>query len=179
MYAITFKYYLSNDKKTGGTKMEKLGQVFFDFLIEAKKHTYAAGGESTGSCRRASKDLGYSSGEYEYLDSYFGTSDFIGGEVVYKAGIPIWGMNYYGISIDDVDSPSGDEPSLDMGVMLHAALMEPPLEAPYRGPRYMKKGDCEYQCSWKGRPDMFWGKEEILREGKRIYFLRFHGGALA
>jgi hypothetical protein len=63
--------------------------------------------------------------------------------------------------------------------MLHAALMEPPFEAPYRGPQSMKKGDCEYCCSWHGEIGAFWGEEKILRKGLRIYFLRFHGGAIS
>jgi hypothetical protein len=151
--------------------VEKFEQAFFDFLIEAKRHTYAAGVPPTGSCRRGSKDLGYTAGDYEYLDSYFGTSDFLGEEVVYKKGIPIWGMNYYGQSIVDADSDG-------MGEILHAALMEPPRDAPYRGPRSFSKGDLVYSCSWKGDVGDFYGKEEILRKGKRIYSLRFHGGCL-
>jgi hypothetical protein len=149
--------------------MEKFETTFWDFLIEAKRKTYAAGGPPTGSCRRASKDLGYISGEYEYLDSYFGAAGFLGEEVVYLRGIPIWGMNYYGKTIADVD----------VGEILHAALMEPPREAPYRGPRSLTLGDREYRCSWEGEPESFFGEEEILRAGRRIYFLRFHGGSLS
>jgi len=81
-------------------------------------------------------------------------------------------MNYYGRSIADADSDS-------MGEILHAALMEPPRDAPYRGPRSYIKGDYEYLCSWKGEVVDFYGKEEILHKGKRIYSLRFHGGAIA
>jgi len=143
-------------------------KAFTDFLIEAKRHTYAAGGPPSGSSRRASKDLGYSLGDYEYLDSYLGEMDFIGEEVVYLREMPIWGMNYHGRSIGDTD----------VGEILHGALMEPPREAPYRGPRFYKKGNCEYRCSWEGAPDDFCGEEEILIDGKRIYFLRFHGCSL-
>ncbi len=66
-----------------------------------------------------------------------------------------------------------------MGDLLHAALMEVPREAPFRGPRLLKKGDSEYRCSWQGSPEDFHGEEEILRGGKRVYFLRFHGGTLS
>jgi hypothetical protein len=154
--------------------MVELEAGFFDFIVEAKRRTYAAGGPPTGSCRRASKDLGYSRGEYEYLDSYFGAAAFLGEEAVYRRGLPIWGMNYYGASIADVDAgPSA------MGETLHAALLEVPREAPYRGPSVYKNGDCEYRCAWEGSPTAFWGEEEILRGGTRIYSLRFHGGVLA
>jgi Domain of unknown function (DUF5680) len=157
--------------------MEKFDAAFVDFLIEAKRSTYAAGGPPTGSSRRASKDLSYRSGEYEYLDSYLGAADFIGEEIVYRDDIPIWGMNYYGRSIGDVDAGNAPD-SVGMGEVLHAALMEPSREAPYRGPRSHKSGNCEYRCSWEGEPENFFGSEEILRKGKRIYFLRFNGGSL-
>jgi hypothetical protein len=155
--------------------MEKHGSAFRDFLIEAKRNTYAGGRPPTGSCRRASKDLGYSSGDYEYLDSYFGGADFLGEEVVYCMGSAIWGMNYYGRSIADADA---DPSAVGMGEILHSALMEPPPEAPFRGPRYHKLGDCEYRCSWEGGLEDFKGEEEILRAGIRIYRLSFHGGSL-
>jgi hypothetical protein len=57
--------------------------------------------------------------------------------------------------------------------------MEPPREAPYRGPASFKKRDCEYRCSWSGSLEDFRGEEEILFKGTRIYFLRFHGGSIA
>ena len=157
--------------------MEEFEAELRDFLIEAKRHTYAAGGPPTGSCRRASKDLGYSSGEHEYLDSYLGAADFVGEEIVYFRKVPVWGMNYYGRSIVDADD-AGSPDSVGMGEVLHGALMEPPREAPYRGPRSYKKGSCDYRCSWEGELEDFFGEEEILCAGKRIYFLRFHGGSL-
>jgi hypothetical protein len=155
-----------------------LDNDFTAFLIEAKRNTYAAGAPPTGSSRKQSKDLGFSAGEYEYLDSYFGASDFIGEEIVYRGGRPIWGMNYHGRSIADADSDRSVE-DVGMGDMLHAALKEPPRDAPYRGPRSKTLGDCEYRCSWQGALDDFSGEEEILYRGKRVYSLRFHGGAIA
>jgi hypothetical protein len=158
--------------------MEELSGGFVDFLMEAKRRTYAAGAPPGASCRAASKDLSFSAGDYDYLDSYFGGIDFLGNEVVYRRGIPVWGMNYYGRAIADADAGQGPEAAA-MGEVLHAALMEVPREAPYRGPRLFKLGDCEYRCAWDGRLEDFWGEEAILRDGKRMYFLRFHGGSLS
>jgi hypothetical protein len=170
-------YEASGFNRDREANMSEFEGSFIDFLIEAKRHSYAAGGPPTGSCRKASKDLGYGSGDYEYLDSYLGTADFIGEEVVYKKGSPIWGMNYYGKSIADADA-EGNPEAMGMGEILHAALMSPPVEAPYRGPRALVLGDCEYRCEWKGKIEDFHGEEEILRNGSSIYFLRFHGGSL-
>jgi Domain of unknown function (DUF5680) len=157
--------------------MGEFERAFIDFLIEAKRHTYAAGMPPTGSSRRASKDLGYAYGDYEYLDSYFGAAEFIGQELVYRKGIPIWGMNYYGRATADADDGEQSD-AVGMGDVLHAALMKPPLEAPYRGPRSLVMGDCAYRCDWTGLLEGFHGEEEILRSGERIYFLRFHGGSI-
>jgi hypothetical protein len=87
-------------------------------------------------------------------------------------------MNYYGRSLAEADAGT-DLESAAMGDILHAALMQPSHEAPYRGPASLKKGDCEHQCTWEGSPEDFHGEEEILRTGKRIYFLRFHGGIVS
>lgn len=158
--------------------MVEQGKAFVDFLIEAKRSTYAAGGLPTGSCRKGSKDLGFASGDFEYLDSYFGGAEFLGQEVVYYKGEAVWGMNYYGRAIADADGGGGGGMAVGMGEVLHAALMQPPPEAPYRGPRSFRLGDCEYRCEPSGSLEDFRGEEEILRAGARIYFLRFHGGSI-
>ena len=45
---------------------------FVQFLIEAKKNTYAAGGKLSTPSRPASKDLFFQRGDYTYLDTYLG-----------------------------------------------------------------------------------------------------------
>ncbi len=48
------------------------------------------------ACRPGSHDLKFADGDWSYLDSYFGGRDFIGEEVVYYQGQPVWAENYYG-----------------------------------------------------------------------------------
>ena len=37
-----------------------------------------------------------------YHDTYFGGTNFMGEEVVYEdSDAPIWGMNYYGVTLDE------------------------------------------------------------------------------
>ena len=72
------------------------------FLIKAKKQTYAnANIKKALSTRNQSKDYEYQDGNYLYHDTYFGTTNFIGEEVVYLDNQIYWAMNYYGKTLDD------------------------------------------------------------------------------
>ncbi|MBN2853323.1 MAG: hypothetical protein JXQ23_11370 [Clostridia bacterium] len=71
-----------------------------EFIVKAKKNTYASGLGKVESSRRLSTDLYYRENEYEYADSYFGAKEFSGQEVVYRDNLPVWSMNYYGKIID-------------------------------------------------------------------------------
>ena len=73
-----------------------------EFLIEAKKQTYAnSNAPKEAPSRLGSHDYEYSNGKLTYHDTYFGGTKFMGEEVVYDDdSIPFWGMNYYGITLD-------------------------------------------------------------------------------
>jgi hypothetical protein len=66
------------------------------FIVQAKAVTYVGSGAKSLSYRPGSHDLQFHEGAFSYLDSYFGGTDFIGQEVVYFNGKPVWVMNYYG-----------------------------------------------------------------------------------
>lgn len=51
---------------------------------------------SVKASRRSSTDYEYENNDMVYHDTYFGSDNFMGEEIVYKGGEPIWGMNYYG-----------------------------------------------------------------------------------
>jgi hypothetical protein len=146
-------------------------QKFVEFLIEAKRKTYAGGGREAPSSRPASKDLPFEQGEYLYLDSYLGGFHFIGEEAVWKGGVPLWGMNYYGrMHVSAV--PEG------FSHFLKEAMLRVSINAPYRGPRNYREGGFEYQCEWQGSLEDFRGEERILLDGQVIYSLYFHGGGV-
>src|SRR5579885_2403837 len=81
------------------------------FIIRAKQHTYAGGGKKLLPYRLGSKDLQYAEGDWAYHDSYLGESDFIGQEIVYYQGKPVWGMNYFGVILrpDEITSAQAGE----------------------------------------------------------------------
>lgn len=144
---------------------------FVKFLIKAKKNTYADNADIDGSSRPGSKDLHFEEGEYQYIDSYLGDFDFIGEEVVWERGKPIWGMNYRGAMLVE-DFPDG------FSDCLKGTLKEVPLEKPFRGPAFFKDGQLEYFSSSEGDIDKFRGQERIELDGKIIYQLYFHGGKI-
>ena len=83
----------------------------------------------------------------------------MGEEVVYSTdNIPIWGMNYYGVTLDE----SLSEEAVDKA--LRPALMQVGLDKnviPVRG-------DLDY----------FDGTETIFKNDDKIYVLKCHGGLI-
>ena len=145
---------------------------FIPFLLRAKKNTYAAGDTGTvESSRTRSHDLVYRENDWTYLDTYLGGFAFIGEEAVWKDGMPVWGMNYYGtMTISEIPDGFGD--------FLKLALRQVPADAPYRGPARLEEGRYTYICRWQGNPARFSGDESITLDGKEIYGLYFHGGII-
>ena len=142
---------------------------FVQFLIKAKQNTYAGSGVMTQSSRISSKDLAFTEGNWRYLDTYLGDFHFIGEEAVWYDQKPIWGMNYYGKMLVEKIPPG-------FGAFLKSALLQVPVEMPYRGPEELIGKDFPYFCTVEGSLDCFRGKEFITMQGKRIYQLYFHGG---
>jgi hypothetical protein len=60
-----------------------------DFLIRAKRATYAAHGAETAPSRPNSHDLRYAEENLTYIDSYLGESCFAGEEAVWRDDLPL------------------------------------------------------------------------------------------
>lgn len=144
---------------------------FTNFIVEAKKNTYASGAKKERSIRPNSKDYSYKKYNYFYQDSYLGDNKFIGEELVWKDEKVFWGMNYRGELLVD-ETPNG------FGKFLKKSLQNVSSDNPFRGPEYFSDGDFTYKCSWDGQVDSFNGVESIFHGGKEIYKLCFHGGTL-
>ena len=138
------------------TKNEK--DSFYQFLIEAKKQTYAnEQGKKCNSTRNGSHDYEYSCEGFTYHDTYFGGVDFMGEEIVYLKDTPIWGMNYYGITLD----PTLSEEAIDKA--LRPALMQVGKDniLPVRGPKEFINGEYKYTFEVTGELNWFEGEEII------------------
>ena len=145
------------------------------FLIEAKKQTYANENiEKQKPSRKGSHDYEYASGNFLYHDTYFGGTNFMGEEVVYEEEkeTPIWGMNYYGNTLDE----SLSEEAMDKA--LRPALMQVGSDdtLPVRGPKEYTNGEYKYTFKVSGNIYGFEGVEEIYKGNKKVYELKCHGG---
>ena len=146
------------------------------FLIEAKKQTYANEKvKKILSTRRGSYDYEYSNGIMTYHDTYFGGTNFMGEEVVYLSNeTPIWGMNYYGVTLDE----SLSEETIDKA--LRPALMKVGEDdiIPVRGPKEFVNSEYKYTFEVSGTIDYFDGVESIYKNNQKVYVLKCHGGAI-
>jgi len=141
-------------------------EIVRQFLVRAKRDTYAGKGAETNSSRPASHDLNYIEEDLLYIDSYLGSELFAGEEAVWEKNVPIYTMNYCGRVF-------GQEFS---GDFLKEALYLVEEEKPFRGPEIHKNGDYLYRCSVNGTMKWYQGYEEIYCHNTKVYDCYFHGG---
>lgn len=151
-------------------KVDELAQ----FLAKANESTYAnKHALKAESLRPGSYDYHFESGDLAYHDTYFGSRDFIGEEIIYKAGEPVWGANYFGFMLDESQS---EKTVYDF---LRDALMEECGGIlPVRGPHLYEKGSMSYTNTVEGDIAYFRGTEEIFIDAKAVYRCWYHGGAI-
>ncbi len=138
-----------------------------DFLLFAKRATYAGHGAEVNATRPESHDLACRSGDLFYYDTYIGTTFFSGEEAVWQSNSPVWAMNYSGRVLDQ-EVFSGD--------FLKDALWHAPEDFPVRGPRCHIDGGYLYVADISGDISWFQGSETIRFEDRVIYSCFFHGG---
>ena len=152
-------------------------EQFVDFLLEAKRTTYAGqGDEATLTPLVAgSKQLEYRDGDYLYRDIYFGMAYFVGQEVIFHREQAVWSMSYAG----GVMPPSRDSSDTRaIYAFLRLALRHGGKDEPYRGPATFTRDFLTYTNSSNGSLAVFSGVEGIGREGAQIYECRYAGGFL-
>ena len=142
------------------------------FIVEAKSQTYVANGMSLPSSRAGSHDIGYARGEWRYLDSYFGGTDFAGQEVIWFMGEAIWAMNYFGRITDTqlIDASKA-------GCVIKAALMHLYIDHKrFLGGLEFDHAFGRYTDRNIGTSSHFSGQENIEVGGTVAYELDYRGG---
>ena len=143
------------------------------FIVQAKAATYVGDGEQVEPCRLGSHDLRFKNGRWAYHDSYFGGSDFIGEEVVYFEGRPVWAMNYFGrILREDLITPA------QAGQMIKASLSRMYRENRFLGGFEHTLEGFTYVDQNDGTLERFIGKESIRQGQETAYELDYHGGLI-
>ena len=143
------------------------------FIVRAKANTYVGGGQKSQANRPLSHDLQFQESPFSYLDSYFGGTDFLGQEVVYFDGKPVWAMNYYGRILI---------PELIDGQTTGRIIMES-LSKLYQEGRFLGGFDNEtslgiYFDTNEGDVSSFTGLEWISVQNQKVYELLYHGGLI-
>ncbi|MCL2594837.1 MAG: DUF5680 domain-containing protein [Promicromonosporaceae bacterium] len=152
-------------------------EALADFLIAAKVQTYAnAAAPKVASLRPGSLDYHWMDDDWAYHDTYFGGTKFIGTEVAYYRGVPVWGMNYYGTPIVDGVSEAAIDSALMPALML---VGRDPGLIPVRGPREFENNGWRYTFEADGDLTRFTGDEKISGPGGAVYHLHCHGGLIA
>jgi len=141
------------------------------FIVRAKAATYVGGGARSPSCRPGSHDLQFHEGAFSYLDSYFGGSDFLGQEVVYYEGKPVWVMSYYGRILELALITA-----TEAGRIIQESLSQMYEEGRFLGGFEHSTADGTYVDTSEGDVTSFTGREWIVREGVKVYELVYHGG---
>ena len=147
-----------------------------DFLIEAKKQTYANENVSkTASSRLNSNDYEYRKDNRIYHDTFFGGTNFIGEEVVYIDNKTYWAMNYYGTTLDENLSEEAMDKALRPALM---KVGENNNVIPVRGPKEFINGEYKYAFEVNGDINCFNGIETIYKNNVKIYELKCTGGLI-
>lgn len=154
--------------------MEISHEELTKFLNAANKATYAdKEAPKSPSLRPSSEDYHFEQNDLIYHDTYFGARDFIGEEIVYKAGKPVWGMNYYGHVLNPHVSTK------DAYTILRPALMQEYDDIlPVRGPKEYVLENNKYTNKVEGTLDRFSGEENIYLNGELTYRCWYHGGSI-
>jgi hypothetical protein len=144
------------------------------FIVRAKANTWNGNARVSLSYRPGSSDLQYHEENLSYLDSYFGSTNFLGQEVVWHNGKPIWVMNYHGQIL---------QPELYDGARAGITSQEG------RGCVYALQtflGNHEFTLKHSvfcmkttGEPSSFSGREWHEVKGVVVYSFDFHGGTVS
>jgi Domain of unknown function (DUF5680) len=147
--------------------------LLLPFIIRAKKATYLGDAAKAKPSRAGSHDLIFEDGAWTYGDSYFGGTDFLGQEVVWCDGEPIWAMNYHGTVL---------RPDLMDGERAAATFRAAHARADSQGrliDNFQFVGaHGVYVIACQGDVKRFKGGETISVDGVVAYALDFNGGMI-
>lgn len=140
------------------------------FLVNAKKNTYASGGESKAKTLfDGTKEYIFNSGNLKYVDRYKGHEKFNGEENVFENNKIIWRMKYDGKIL------SNKIPADEVYSFLKTSLKKIPADKPFRGPERLIDKEFKYINNIKGNMEEFSGEEKIFYGNELIYGLVYNG----
>lgn len=148
------------------------------FLVRAKKATYAGEGREVTPERPGFKELEYKEGIWSYRDSYSGFYMAPGQEVVRLEDKPVWAMAYCGGMSEKL---VGDfDMAKETFGFLKDMLKQVNNSAPFRGPVGITDGEkgLRYTNSFRGNITDFIGEEQIIAKHATIFAQNYMGGLI-
>jgi hypothetical protein len=140
-----------------------------EFVREAKRNGYASGKPPLVN-PDGSKTLTFKRDILDYADTWYGTDNFGGEEIVRQYGIRVWHMCYHGGITKHIVS------SGEVFKFLQEALSLVPKDQPFRGPSEFKRGDFVYKNFPTGNIESFKGHEEVLYKEEVVHVVEYFGG---
>ena len=153
-----------------------------EFLVYAKKRGYAGGGEEE-KLPGGGKRIIIKRGDLVYIDEWDGSKQAPGGEKVTwqrPDGQVIWRMGYSGGMLPRFQG--NQQLTRRTFNVLKQALIEVPLNMPFRGPPFLIVYDNDsyltYSCHVRGNIERFEGYEQIIKvpEYEKLFSTDFSGG---
>lgn len=140
------------------------------FLVNAKKNTYASGGENQAKASSDSaKEYIFEENSFKYIDRYKGHEKFEGREEVLENNEMIWEMYYNGSILSNQISAN------DVYSFLRKALKQISKDQPFRGPAELIDGEYRYVNNTEGDIEEFSGEEQIFCKDELVYKLIYNG----
>lgn len=148
----------------------------FNFVNRAGKATYAGGGKyEENSERPGFFELVYDKElPWYYRDSYAGYSRSGGQEIVRLNDKPIWWSGYGGGMVEGKENLSHEA----FEFLKKALSQDEEGFDSLRGPHQFSDGDWKYSYTQDGDIFDFYGYEEILYKGEKVFWHRAVGGTL-
>jgi hypothetical protein len=148
-------------------------EELFAFVDLAGQSTYASGQPPQTTAQRPDFiEYEFSQDDWQYLDSYTGHSRSVGQEVVRFKGEIVWANSYCGGMLSGYEAQASDT----FAFLKQALSAAESSFQSLRGPAHFELGVWQYRYHQDGKIDNFVGLEEILLQGKVVFFHRAIGG---
>ena len=140
------------------------------FLLTARERTTLGKGHRPPPERPGAVELVFREGGLTYRDSYFGQSRLVGQEVVRRAGLAVWAMNY--LVVIEPSEIAGEE----LASFLQRAQLTRYRDRRLLGPYRFEERALRYQDHTEGGLDLFRGETVVTHQQQPILRMPYGGG---
>jgi hypothetical protein len=140
------------------------------FLLAARERTSLGKGHRMPPERPGAVEIVFREGGLTYRDSYFGQSRLIGQEVVRRAGLAVWAMNY--LVVIESSSSAGEE----LAPFLQRAQLARYRDRRLLGPYHFEERGLQYKDHTEGSLDLFQGETIVTQHAQPIFRMPYNGG---